>query len=232
MKKISVLSLLLIFLSSFAFAGTVNLPRTGQTKCYDAVGHVIPCAGTGQDGDIQAGVAWPEPRLTDNGNGTVTDNLTGLMWSKNANLPGGHKTWQEALDYCNNMTLAGHTDWRLLNRKELHSLIDFSQYNLALPYDYPFTNVQADNVQTTYYWSSTTYAISPGSAWIVDMWYGYMDDNGKSYNGYYVWPVRGGQTEPTGCSTWTDVISQYSTYVSGQASWTDVITCYNQYVTP
>ena len=90
MKKIAVLSLLFIFLSSFGFAGTVNLPRTGQTKCYDEAGTEIPCAGTGQDGEIQAGVAWPEPRFTDNGDGTMTDNLTGLKWTKNSEPSG----WQ------------------------------------------------------------------------------------------------------------------------------------------
>jgi len=70
MKKIAVLSLLLICISSFAFAGTVDLPRTGQTKCYDTSGTEISCTGTGQDGEIQAGVAWPFPRFTDNGDGT------------------------------------------------------------------------------------------------------------------------------------------------------------------
>ena len=79
MKKIYVLSLLFLFLNSTAFAGTINLPKTGQTKCYETIGVEIPCAGTGQDGEIQAGVTWPEPRFTDHGDGTVTDNLTGLM---------------------------------------------------------------------------------------------------------------------------------------------------------
>ena len=60
-------------------------PKTGQTLCYDSLGAVVPCAGTGQDGEIKAGVAWPSPRFTDNSNGTVTDNLTGLIWLKNAN---------------------------------------------------------------------------------------------------------------------------------------------------
>ena len=82
MKKSLVLLLLLVFLTSFAFAGTVNLPKTGQTKCYDTSGNEIDCAGTGQDGEIQAGVEWPEPRFADYGNGTVMDNLTGLMWAK------------------------------------------------------------------------------------------------------------------------------------------------------
>src|SRR3989338_10110057 len=48
-------------------AGTIQLPKTGQTKCYDTVGAEIDCKGTGQDGEIQAGVAWPDPRFTDNG---------------------------------------------------------------------------------------------------------------------------------------------------------------------
>jgi hypothetical protein len=49
------------------------VPQTGQTLCVDQSGS-INCAGTGQDGDLQAGVALPQPRFTDNGDGTVTDN--------------------------------------------------------------------------------------------------------------------------------------------------------------
>jgi uncharacterized repeat protein (TIGR01451 family) len=171
----------------------ICLPKTGQTKCYNTSGGEIPCAGTGQDGEIQAGVEWPEPRFTDNGD-VVTDNLTGLMWTKNANLPGRTTNWQQALDYANNLTLTGHSDWRLPNRKELHSLTDFSRYDPALPAGDPFTNVQA-----IYYWSSTSYADYPGNAWLFVMWYGYVSSGGKSYYyGYYVWPVRGGQTGPLG----------------------------------
>jgi len=62
MKKIAVLLLSFVFLIMPAFAGTVNLPRTGQTKCWDTNGNQIPCSGTGQDGAIQAGVAWPEAK--------------------------------------------------------------------------------------------------------------------------------------------------------------------------
>jgi len=51
-------------ISSTVLAGTIELPQTGQTKCYDTAGAVIDCAGTGQDGEIRAGVAWPEPRFT------------------------------------------------------------------------------------------------------------------------------------------------------------------------
>jgi hypothetical protein len=170
----------------------ICLPKTGQTKCYNTSGGEIPCAGTGQDGEIQAGVEWPEPRFTDNGD-VVTDNLTGLMWTKNANLPGGTTNWQQALDYANNLTLAGHSDWRLPNRKELYSLTDFSRYNPSLPTGHPFTNVQAN-----YYWSSTTFADYPDGAWVIYMWAGYVDGGDKSYGYYYVWPVRGGQSGPLG----------------------------------
>ena len=61
------------------------VPRTGQSTCYDTRGALIKCPGTGQDGDKLAGVAPPVPRFVDNGNGTVTDKLTGLIWLRNAN---------------------------------------------------------------------------------------------------------------------------------------------------
>src|SRR4030095_1336400 len=54
-------------------------PATGQTTCWDSSGVVIPCAGTGHDGDIQAGATLA---YTDNGDGTITDNNTGVMWEK------------------------------------------------------------------------------------------------------------------------------------------------------
>ncbi|MBF0538082.1 MAG: hypothetical protein HQL03_07505, partial [Nitrospirae bacterium] len=55
-----------------AHAGTVSLPQTGQTTSYYA----------GDDGALQKGVVWPNPRFTVNSDQTVTDNLTGLMWTK------------------------------------------------------------------------------------------------------------------------------------------------------
>ncbi len=77
---------------ALAVPGTSRRPaavwRTGQTACYSSGGALVPCAGTSQDGDIQAGATWPMPRFTDNSDGTVTDNLTGLTWLKNANCAG------------------------------------------------------------------------------------------------------------------------------------------------
>jgi len=125
----------------------IQLPRTGQTTSY----------AVGDDGDIQAGVAWPSPRFTDNGDQTITDNLTGLMWTKDAGTPtvgsctGGTKTWQGALDYVaclNSNNYLGHSDWRLPNINELHSLIDKGTIGLITP---RFTNVPS-----AAHWSSTT----------------------------------------------------------------------------
>jgi hypothetical protein len=67
-----------------ALAQRARVPQTGQTQCWDASGNLIPCAGTGLDGEVQAGVPLPTPRFQDNRNGTVTDKLTGLIWLKDA----------------------------------------------------------------------------------------------------------------------------------------------------
>jgi hypothetical protein len=180
--------MVLLMMAGAAFAGTVNLPKTGQTTCYDTNGNVIPCPGTGQDGALQAGVAPPSPRFQVNGD-CVTDTLTGLMWAKNANLPNGTRTWYQAVDDCNNLNLCGYTDWRLPNVNELESLINANEPNSATWLNgQGFTNVQADG-----YWSSTTGASNPAYAWIIDMWNGYVGVGPKSYRNYYVWPVRSGQ---------------------------------------
>ena len=116
------------------FDRKVELARTGQVKCWDAAGDIIPCVGTGQDGDILAGVPWPKPRFVDNANGTMTDALTGLMWTKDGCTPGpavcqyngyGDKTWDQGLKYVaclNTQKYLGYTDWRMPNILELESL--------------------------------------------------------------------------------------------------------------
>lgn len=161
--------------------GTVQLPKTGQTTSYAA----------GDDGALQKGVAWPNPRFTDNANGTVTDNLTGLIWLKNANCF-GFKTWADALTAANVLAsgACGLTDgsttgqWRLPNRKELQSIVDRSKYNPALQAGHPFTGVQSNM-----YWSSSSDVGSIGFAWYVYMFDGYVGSYYKT-SSYYVWPVR------------------------------------------
>ncbi len=182
----------------FGVVGTYPLSgvaKTGQTTLY----------ATGDDGDLQKGVVWPNPRFTDNNNnGTVTDNLTGLIWLRNANCF-GPRTWTQALNDANTLAsgscglLDGSTasQWRLPNLKELQSLIDFAYYNPALSNaagtgkwvagDPSFTGVQSD-----FYWSGTTYANVTIFAWRVHLDAG--DANGANKpTTHYVWPVRGGQ---------------------------------------
>jgi len=134
-------------------------------------------------------VAPPKgPRFTDNGDGTVTDNNKKLMWSKDANLF-GRQYWYDAMDYCEGLMWANHTDWRLPSLAELKSLIDTSEYAPALPLGHPFLNVQPLD---HYYWTSTAYPIG----WIEEMWYVLMyngrEDHGAQSTGRFVWPVRSG----------------------------------------
>lgn len=197
MKKKGLFFSCFILLCSFSFslAATIDLPRTGQTKCYDGTGAEIPCAGTGQDGEIQAGVAWPSPRFSV-GTDCVTDNLTGLMWSKNANLPGSTSTWADALTYVNGSGLCGHTDWRLPNMNEIESLSHAQGDTRVWLEQQGFMSVLRPYAD---YWSSTTDAYSLTRAWTGD-----ISSNGvpthtlPKTNSLYglVWPVRGGTVPP------------------------------------
>ena len=120
-RKIMPIMLAVLFIASTAaFADKVQLPKTGQTTKYAA----------GDDGDLRKGAAWPSPRFAVSGD-CVTDNLTGLMWAKNGNMPNGTKTWQGALAYVASLNsrggLCGYTDWRLPNVNELESLVNVKQ---------------------------------------------------------------------------------------------------------
>ena len=138
-------------------------------------------------------------RFTDKGDGTIRDNVTGLIWLKNANCF-GEKTWSEALAECGkladgNCRLTDGSsggDWRLPTVKDLLSLIDFRMYDPALPDGHPFTQVQSSS-----YWSATAYANDDNYAWHVYTYFGGATTNIKS--GYYhVWPVRGNSRCGTG----------------------------------
>ena len=111
---------------------------------------------------------WHSPAhaaFVDNGNGTVSDTSTGLMWQQDTarDTEGNYDpmTWEEALAYCESRTIGGHTDWRLPTIKELRSLVDYTQYDPAID------KVRFPNTVSSYYWSSTTYAsipTTPGSS--------------------------------------------------------------------
>lgn len=166
--------------------------RTGQKQCSGVWGNELPCEqGRGQDGDIRAGVPWPAERFVDNDDGTVTDNLTGLVWLQNADAF-GRLSWQDAIDKCDALA-AGEYDlddeshareWRLPNVHELRSLVDYSQFAPALPKGHPF-----NNVRSSLYWSSTTVASAPAFARFVFIGVGPSVWDHKSVL-MNVWPVR------------------------------------------
>lgn len=127
-------------------------------------------------------------KFQDNGDGTVTDQMTGLMWQDGELRP---EKWQQALAYCNQLDLGGYRDWRLPTIKELSTLVNESRINPAI--DTTFF----PGTRSASYWSSTTFAEHPGFAWYVRF------DNGLEYNGgykgrrYFVRAVRGGRIAVT-----------------------------------
>lgn len=78
---------------------------------------------TGEDGELQKGLAWPPARFYDNGDGTVTDTMTGLMWEQSPSSPAD--TWDASLGYAASKGTGGYFDWRMPNRNELRSLINY-----------------------------------------------------------------------------------------------------------
>src|SRR5438034_4539784 len=144
------------------------LPATGQTTCWDSSGTVIPCTGTGQDGDLQKGAPLS---YTDNGDGTLTDNNTGLVWEKQSSDGSIHDmgnayTWDNAfaahVATLNSTSFAGHNDWRLPNVRELESIGNFGNTNPSVSPAFntecapgcTVTTCSCTNASNALYWSS------------------------------------------------------------------------------
>jgi len=144
-------------------AAAYQLPDTGQSKCYQTTAPwaEIPCAGTGQDGAFSIN----PPNYTDNGDGTVTDSHTGLVWQQGE--PGA-LGWGAATSYCAGLDLGSASDWRLPSVKELMGTVDYGvSFPPALVASF-FPGAQASR-----YWSSTTYFSNADVAYYVDFNIGY-----------------------------------------------------------
>lgn len=163
---------------------------TGQTRCWDSGGAEIACAGTGQDGEFQTGVAQ---NYADNGDGTIIDQATGLMWEKLGGLDfvadfsnphdvdNNTYTWAQAFQKVADLNaagFAGHSDWRLPNIMELESLAVFGKVTSRPPgahipaVDQAFDNGSDSFTRTNGYWSSTTGLSLTGQANSVNFLHG------------------------------------------------------------
>ncbi len=181
----------------------VPVPDTGQTTCYDSSGNSISCTGSGQDGAYSI-----HPMLfADNGDGTITDNVTGLLWQKcSMGLSGvGCSTgtaatynWYQATgtydatynssttNICGSLSLAG-TGWRLPTEYELGTIVNFGTSSPAINTSY-FPNTQSSGE----YWSST-YPPNTADAWYVYFYSGSTAANNFKTTALYVRCVRGQQ---------------------------------------
>jgi hypothetical protein len=162
------------FISSLTAYLTL-LPDTGQTGDYTST--------FGEDSDYGPNVH----SYTDLGNGIVRDNVTGLEWQQ-LTAPGSYSR-EEAIDYCNGLTLGEHNDWRLPTIKELSILVDSS---ISSPG--PTINTEFfPDTEDDEYWSSSTNVQYSGVFWVVHFGEGWVYDINDF--GFKVRAVRSGQSD-------------------------------------
>ena len=147
-------------------AEALRIYKTGQTMCYDYDTYKeeeCTIKHRGQDGYYQAGLAKNFSRS----NAIVTDNATGYMWADNIDTKNLKMNFNEAKDYCNNLSLGGFTDWRLPTKEELYLLTDYGNF-------YPATNNIFQNTASYYYWSYDlwTFSYRNDYQWVLFTGYG------------------------------------------------------------
>jgi hypothetical protein len=195
-------------------APCAQFPASGQTTAYQADkndGIAGPVA-VPDDGAVQAGATLS---YTDNGDGTITDNNTGLMWEKKSDDGGLHDKdtvypwsgdgsqetiwdWLDDINAEGGTGFAGYNDWRIANVKEYVSIVNYQTFSPAVSAAFNTGCVASCTVLTcsctvaSYYGSSTSYASFPPFAWLVFFADGHVGAGGKSSTNY-VRAVRGGQ---------------------------------------
>ncbi|MEW6441841.1 MAG: DUF1566 domain-containing protein [bacterium] len=197
---------------------TSPVPDTGITECSDNTqGISCPSPGEpffGQDAQYGPNVM----SFTDNGNGTITDNVTGLMWQREDDAT--TRTWSDAISYCDSLVLGSYTDWRLPNVYEIESIVDYSSYNPAIDLFYfPGTNSSG----FVYYWSSSSDALHPERAWFLYFLDGDIGSIEKSHN-YYARCVRRGSTTKSFIENANGTVTDTSTGLMWQKEDDDVLT--------
>ncbi len=168
---------------------TLGLPDSGQLRCYDSASNESDCRGNpqGQDGFYVTGCpSWG--RFIDNGDGTVRDTCTGLVWQQ---ALAGPMPWCDALSYCADLTLGegpsgAYDDWRLPNARELQSIFNYGRYG-------PATDPVFGDPSSYLCWSSTTATRVHYVAWAFEGADGSVYPDGRKQLSYFIRAVRGGQ---------------------------------------
>jgi len=172
-----------------ARTGESLLPKSGAGILY---GYILDIK---EDGSTQRGLSWPIPRFCVTAE-TIIDNMTGLIWMRNANIA-GTKNWRGSLDFITSLNsanagtgTAGYHDWRLPNVNEALTLINYGNSQPAVW----LKNQGFTNVQTTY-WTSTTVAYNDWTtnAWLMFTEFGEVWSTHGKANYHSVWPVCGGE---------------------------------------
>jgi len=142
--------------------------------------------GKSSSGYVRAvrGRRYHSGSFMDNGDDTVTDAATGLMWQQ-ATTPEAY-TWEQALSYCEGLSHGGYADWRLPSIHELASLVDLNRFRPAIRTDV-FLYTPESN-----YWSSTPSITGDQGRWVVILNYGEVTSSNASIQGF-TRAVRGGQ---------------------------------------
>ncbi|MHC1727281.1 MAG: DUF1566 domain-containing protein [Syntrophobacteraceae bacterium] len=151
-----------------AWGKLINVQKTGQSTCWDEEGKAEGCDGTGQDGDVQAGVEWPATRFkTPPGSGCVQDMLTGLTWTADSVLMTYPAVGDHLSDTLNKDSgLCGHTDWRVPTIVELMTLMNLGAQDRST-----YLNAHGFNV------SPGQYVSSSGTHVLLALWTARLDSS-------------------------------------------------------
>ena len=177
--------------------GTINCSFTANTSTSSRTGTIRVTATGAKSSPTEVTVTQAPPisSYVDNGNGTVTDTSSSLIWQQ-ATAPNTYN-WDQAISYCESLSFAGYTDWRLPTLDELKTLVDSTQTPPTI------NQMFFPDTRSSFYWSSITYANDARAAWGVRFSHA-SDEYFYKDGSYYVRAVRGGQPKPTACTATID----------------------------
>ncbi len=199
----------------------IKLPDTGLTACYDITGDVIACPAPGNPAAQDGSYPRNPQSFNDNGDETITDNSTKLVWQKRTDLYDSSDTcrldlrWYSANSHCNNLSFAGNDDWRLPSIKELRTLVDNSKSSPAVNEEYfPQASTNLD------YWSSTTSSHYSNMKWYLDINEG-IESRGNAGDQCNRYPlcVRGGNETDIWSLDFVDIDTAVVSHRSTRLMW-------------